>query len=112
MPGELPIAAMATPGPNFPTNDLFWHRGEPPSLVTFITFRSFLLWEVMSHDHSKLVWLTRDTTEWEEFDDYRELHFLANNMMVNHLHLHLHLLLHLHLHQHLHLLLHLLLHLC
>jgi len=82
VPGELPIAAMATPGPNFPTNDLFWHRGEPPSLVTFITFRSFLLWEVMSHDHSKLVWLTRDTTEWEEFDDYRELHFLSNNMMV------------------------------
>ena len=111
VPGELPIAAMATPGPNFPTNDLFWHRGEPPSLVTFITFRSFLLWEVMSHDHSKLVWLTRDTTEWEEFDDYRELHFLANNMMVNHLHLHLHLHLLLHLHQHLHLHLLLLLHL-
>ena len=51
-PGEMLIDAMTVPHPNFCTSDTFWPVSksglqlERPSIATFITTRSFLLWEV------------------------------------------------------------------
>ena len=56
-PGEMLIDAMRVPHPNFCISDTFWPVSssglqlERPSLASFITTRSFLLWEVTStHD--------------------------------------------------------------
>ena len=45
-PGQRPIYPIQVPGPNFTSGETWWPGGQRPSLSSFITERSYLLWEV------------------------------------------------------------------
>ena len=45
-PGQRPIYPIQVPGPNFTNGEAWWPDGRRPSLSSFITERSYLLWEV------------------------------------------------------------------
>ena len=67
-PGQRPIYPIQVPGPNFTNGQAWWPDGQRPSLSSFITERSYLLWEVnIRHFLLNSYFLVQDLSHFNNF---------------------------------------------
>ena len=65
---QLPPTRVVYPGPNFPTNNLFWPEGNGlPDISQFATLDSFLIPNIMEMPSTELQeWLESPVEEWSQ----------------------------------------------
>ena len=80
-PGNFLVNSYYVPGPDFCDGDAYWENGRP-SLATFTSRHSFLLFELLGQEPADLAWLEEEPSEWMEYDSYKKAYDYVTKLRV------------------------------
>ena len=80
---EFQVQEVNRPGPNFASSARWWADGMP-SLSSFVSVQSFLLFSLLGQQPVDLAWMERPASEWENYPQYLKLQdYVASKHVVN-----------------------------
>ena len=80
-PGNFLVNSYYVPGPDFCNGETYWENGNP-SLATFTSRHSFLLFELLGLEPADLAWLEVEPSEWMEHNSYRKAYEYVTKLQV------------------------------
>ena len=80
--GSFSDTEIERPGPNLASGDQFWTGGATPSLSSFVTPASFLIFHVIDQTPADLAWLGRPVSDWESYASYTDFKFYVKTKHV------------------------------
>ena len=78
---EFPVIEVQLPGPKLASNPSNWDNGGP-SLDSFITLDSFLIFHLLKQQPGDLTWLVEPVIEWENHNKYIEFKEYVKKLAV------------------------------
>ena len=80
-PGNFLVNSYYVPGPDFCNGETYWENGRP-SLATFTSRHSFLLFELLGQEPADLAWLEEEPSEWMRYDSYKKAYEYVTKLQV------------------------------
>ena len=83
-PDEFPVTDSERPGPRLASGETFWSGNTPPTLSSFVTPSSFLIFHIINQQPNDLAWLSLPVPEWDSSDSYFDFeYFVTHKQVVN-----------------------------
>ena len=78
---EFPVTEVKLPGPRHASNPSNWNN-DGPSLDSFITLDSFLVFQLLKQQPGDLIWLVEHVVEWESNQCYMQFRDYIKKLAV------------------------------